>query len=35
MDDVAIIGVGLRPFGRFAGMSAIEMGAKAAAARPG
>jgi acetyl-CoA acetyltransferase len=30
MDDVAIIGVGLTPFGRFPGTSAIEMGAKAA-----
>jgi acetyl-CoA acetyltransferase len=30
MDDVAIIGVGLHPFGRFPGTSAIEMGAKAA-----
>jgi acetyl-CoA acetyltransferase len=30
MDDVAIIGVGLHPFGRFPGLSAIEMGAKAA-----
>jgi acetyl-CoA acetyltransferase len=30
MDDVAIIGVGLHPFGRFPGVSAIEMGAKAA-----
>ncbi len=29
MDDVAIIGVGLHPFGRFPGLSAIEMGAKA------
>jgi len=29
MDDVAIIGVGLHPFGRFPGTSAIEMGAKA------
>jgi acetyl-CoA acetyltransferase len=29
MDDVAIIGVGLRPFGRFPGVSAIEMGAQA------
>jgi acetyl-CoA acetyltransferase len=27
MDDVAIIGVGLHPFGRFPGLSAIEMGA--------
>ena len=26
MDDVAIIGVGLHPFGRFPGKSAIEMG---------
>ena len=32
MDDVAIIGVGLHPFGRFPGLSAIEMGAKAARA---
>jgi acetyl-CoA C-acetyltransferase len=30
MDDVAIIGIGLHPFGRFPGTSAIEMGAKAA-----
>lgn len=30
MDDVAIIGVGLHPFGRFPGVSAIEMGAIAA-----
>ena len=30
MDDVAIIGVGLHPFGRFPGVSAIEMGAEAA-----
>jgi acetyl-CoA acetyltransferase len=29
MDDVAIIGVGLHPFGRFPGKSAIEMGAAA------
>ena len=29
-DDVAIIGVGLHPFGRFPGKSAIEMGAAAA-----
>jgi acetyl-CoA acetyltransferase len=29
MDDVAIIGVGLHPFGRFPGKSAIEMGAEA------
>jgi acetyl-CoA acetyltransferase len=29
MEDVAIIGVGLRPFGRFPGVSAIEMGAQA------
>lgn len=29
MDDVAIIGVGLHPFGRFPGVSAIEMGAAA------
>ncbi len=29
MDDVAIIGVGLHPFGRFPGVSAIEMAAKA------
>jgi acetyl-CoA acetyltransferase len=29
MDDVAIIGVGLHPFGRFPGTSAIEMAAKA------
>ena len=29
MDDVAIIGVGLHPFGRFKGVSALEMGAKA------
>ncbi len=29
MDDVAIVGVGLRPFGRFPGVSAIEMGAQA------
>ena len=29
MPDVAIIGVGLHPFGRFAGKSAIEMGADA------
>jgi acetyl-CoA C-acetyltransferase len=27
--DVAIIGVGLHPFGRFPGKSAIEMGADA------
>ncbi len=32
MDDVAIIGVGLHPFGRFPGRSAIEMGAVAARA---
>jgi acetyl-CoA acetyltransferase len=30
MDDVAIIGVGLHPFGRFPGRSAIAMGAAAA-----
>ncbi len=30
MDDVAIIGVGMHPFGRFPGVSAIEMGAIAA-----
>jgi acetyl-CoA C-acetyltransferase len=30
MPDVAIIGVGLHPFGRFPGKSAIEMGADAA-----
>jgi len=30
MEDVAIIGVGLHPFGRFPGKSAIEMGAAAA-----
>src|ERR1700761_1791071 len=30
MDDVAIIGVGLHPFGRFPGRSALEMGATAA-----
>ena len=29
MDDVAIMGVGLHPFGRFPGTSAIEMGAHA------
>jgi acetyl-CoA acetyltransferase len=29
MPDVAIIGVGLHPFGRFPGKSAIEMGAAA------
>ncbi len=29
MDDVAIVGVGLHPFGRFPGTSALEMGAKA------
>ena len=29
MDDVAIIGVGLHPFGRFGSKSAIEMGAEA------
>jgi acetyl-CoA acetyltransferase len=29
VDDVAIIGIGLHPFGRFPGISAIEMGAKA------
>jgi acetyl-CoA C-acetyltransferase len=29
MHDVAIIGVGLHPFGRFAGKSAIDMGAEA------
>ena len=29
MDDVAIIGVGLQPFGRFPGTSAIEMAAQA------
>src|SRR4051794_15416115 len=29
MDDVAIVGVGLHPFGRFPGMSGIEMGAVA------
>ena len=27
MNDVAIVGVGLHPFGRFEGMTAIEMGA--------
>src|SRR5258708_24798931 len=27
MDDVAIVGVGLPPFGRFPGLSGIEMGA--------
>jgi acetyl-CoA C-acetyltransferase len=27
--DVAIVGVGLHPFGRFAGVSGIEMGAVA------
>ena len=26
MDDVAIIGVGLHPFGRFPGVTAIDMG---------
>jgi acetyl-CoA C-acetyltransferase len=30
MDDVAIVGVGLHPFGRFPGVSGIEMGAVAA-----
>ncbi len=29
MDDVAIIGVGLHPFGRFGDKSAFEMGADA------
>ena len=29
MDDVAIIGVGLHPFGRFPGKTAIDMGAEA------
>ena len=29
MDDVAIIGVGLHPFGRFGPKSAIDMGADA------
>jgi acetyl-CoA acetyltransferase len=29
MDDVAIVGVGLHPFGRFPGMSGIDMGAVA------
>src|SRR3974390_3596178 len=29
MDDVAIIGVGLHPFGRFPGGSGLEMAAKA------
>jgi acetyl-CoA C-acetyltransferase len=29
MHEVAIIGVGLHPFGRFAGKSAIDMGAEA------
>ncbi|MGH3553233.1 MAG: thiolase family protein, partial [Mycobacterium sp.] len=29
MNDVAIIGVGLHPFGRFDGKSAMEMGADA------
>jgi acetyl-CoA C-acetyltransferase len=29
MDDVAIIGVGLHPFGRFPGVTAIQMGAAA------
>ncbi len=29
MPDVAIVGVGLHPFGRFPGKSAIEMGADA------
>ena len=33
MDDVAIIGVGLHPFGRFGDKSAIEMGADAVAGR--
>ena len=32
MNDVAIIGVGLHPFGRFEGKSAMEMGADAIAA---
>jgi acetyl-CoA acetyltransferase len=32
MEDVAIIGVGLHPFGRFPGLSAIEMAAKASRA---
>jgi acetyl-CoA acetyltransferase len=32
MGDVAIIGVGLHPFGRFPGLSAIEMAAKASRA---
>mgnify|MGYP001274114982 CR=1 FL=1 len=29
MEDVAIVGVGLHPFGRFPGKSAIQMGAEA------
>jgi len=29
MNDVAVIGVGLHPFGRFEGKSAMEMGADA------
>lgn len=35
MDDIAIIGVGLHPFGRFPGLSAIEMAAKASRAAMG
>ena len=33
MEDVAIIGVGLHPFGRFGDKSAIEMAADAVAVR--
>ena len=29
MEDVAIVGVGLHPFGRFPGKTAIDMGADA------
>src|SRR5690349_5670396 len=35
MDDVAIIGVGMHPFGRFGTKSAIEMGAEAVRAACG
>ena len=33
MNDVAIIGVGLHPFGRFEGKSAMEMGVDAISPR--
>jgi acetyl-CoA acetyltransferase len=35
MDDVAIIGIGMHPFGRFPGKSAVEMGAAAVRAALG